>query len=78
MFLKFKELMLLFHKVMQFMMTIIHSKKTKKKTLSLSEFVHLKSCKSEFSKIKVRFSDQEFRILKIQNKVNLKLFESGF
>ena len=77
MLLKLKELMLLFHKVMQFMMTIIHSKKTKK-TLSLSEFVHLKSCKSEFSKIKVRFSDQEFRILKIQNKVNLKLFESGF
>ena len=46
--------------------------------LSPSKFVHLKSYKSEFSEIKVWFMDQDFRLLKIENKVNLMLFKSDF
>ena len=37
--------------------------------LSSSNFVHLKSYKSEFSKIKVWFTNQDFRLIKIENKL---------
>ena len=39
--------------------------------LSPSKFVHVKSYKSEFSEIKVWFTDKDFRLLKIKNKVNV-------
>ena len=46
--------------------------------LSPSKFVQLKPYKSEFSEIKVCLIDQDFRLLKRKNKVNLKFFKSSF
>ena len=46
--------------------------------LSPSKFVHLKPYKLDFSEIKVWIIDQDFRLLKRENKVNLTLFKSNF
>ena len=43
-----------------------------------SKFVHLKPYKSEFSEIKVWLIDQDFKLLKRENKVDLTLFKSSF
>ena len=46
--------------------------------LSPSKFVQLKPYKSEFSEIKVCLIDQDFRLLKKENKVNLTFFKPNF